>query len=77
MEIRFRRVGITGPRSIGQVGGQALGRGESRSFADQQHDHLWIELLADVVEHTDSAVTHDERLADLPAAICSGVEQQP
>ena len=37
---------------------------------------MWIELLADVVEHADPAVTHDERLTDLPTAIRRGVEKR-
>ena len=69
------RVGVAGARAMGEIRGQALGGREAGAFADQEHDDLWIELFADVVEHADSAVTHDERMTDLPATIRGRVEQ--
>ncbi len=69
------RVGVTGARPIGEVRRQTLGGCETGTLADQEHDDLWIELLANVVEHADSAMTDDKWLSDLPTTIRSRVEQ--
>jgi hypothetical protein len=70
------RVGVAGPRAVGQVRRQALRRRQPRPFADQQHHHGRVEQFAHVVEHADAAVADDERPAEAPAALGRAALQQ-
>ncbi len=69
-------VGVRRARLICHVGGQTLGGGEARAFADQQDCYFWGEQFADFAENADSAVANRERIADSPAArSCSFIQQ--
>ena len=61
------------------VCGKALRGRKSGTFADQQDDHRRVERFADIVEHADSGVMEQKRLAEPPAAVfglCSEQRQK-
>src|SRR5690349_10821716 len=61
-------VGLSRARTIGHVGGEALGGCESGTLPDQQHGHTRLKEIADVIENSDATETDSEWFTHRPLA---------